>query len=228
MLWLALTATLLIAAWLIYPGELSWLPGKGNRWLYNRGARQYHQKWQRHDYQSYDNAIKTAASSAAENTEHVAVLDLACGSGRATTAAVAALGKRAHYTAVDYSKAMLQHFHATLQVQARHCDLELEIIEAEVVSWLQGTYAQYDLVMLMEAAEFIPDNRALIAALGTATRAGGQLVMTRPAGYWAHCFPGRRQQRHAVKQALTSAGFEHIRFSPWRARYELVQAVRSN
>lgn len=234
-LFIALILITIALALAIYPGELSWLPGKGNRWLYDKAAANYAKKWNRHSYAQYDQHIQRAAAAAADRaadravsatnqTIHPRVLDMACGSGRATRAAATELGKNASYTAVDSSAAMLDEMSVTLEdvidpdtVTRENCD---------AIAWLERNNAQFDLVLLMEAAEFIPQNRKLLAGLANAATTGSHLVMTRPASPWWIFFPGRGQSRRALRQRLTSAGFSDICFFAWRSRYELVSAVR--
>ncbi|MFK7977172.1 MAG: class I SAM-dependent methyltransferase [Halioglobus sp.] len=215
---------LLLVALAIYPGELSWLPGKGNQWLYDRAAANYSQKWQRHSYAQYEKQIQQAATAVAKNVSQPRVLDIACGSGRATRAAAATLGKNAGYTAIDSSSAMLQEMANTLAGIIAPAAIKSENCDA--VEWLERNSGEFDLLLLMEAAEFIPQNRQLIAGLAKAAANGSRLVMTRPASLWWIFFPRRGQSRRALSKRLSAEGFGDIQFTPWRNRYELVSAVR--
>lgn len=217
----------------IYPGELSWLPGKGNQWLYDKAAANYANKWQRHSYALYDRQIQQAAAAvAAEFAAKVAanqagnprILDIACGSGRATRAAAELLGQSATYTAIDSSSAMLDEMSVTLKDVIGAQAIKRETCDA--IEWLEKNRAQFDLLLLMEAVEFIPQNQRLLSGLARAAATGSRLVMTRPASPWWIFFTGRGQSRAKVYQRLTDAGFGEIHFTPWRNRYELVSAIK--
>ncbi len=227
MLWLLVAVATIAGVWAIYPGELSWLPCKGNRWLYNRAAAGYHQKWQRHDYRAYDALILEAVTVLGHNDSPARIADLACGSGRATLVAASRLGIKAHYLAVDFSAAMLAQFKQQIANDSTYqaCDITLQ--QQDLHTWLSMQNEKFDLLLFMEAAEFIADNRSLLAKLGAIAAPGSDLIMTRPAGYRGFLFPGRHQSRAAMHRALQTAGFEAVEFLPWRARYELVRAKRS-
>lgn len=227
MLWLALALVTLVSALVlvlaVYPGELSWFSKGGTRWLYNRSAASYGLKWQRHDYQLYDELIAQAARAAAANTTRPNVLDLGCGSGRALGVAARTLGSAATYTAVDFSPEMLAQCRRRASALAQ-CDITL--VEADIATWLRQQSAHYDLVLCMEVGEFLPEFGTVLKLLGQCCRAGAPLVMTRPAGRWHHFFPGRGQCRRQLQSALTAAGFVDTRFHPWRSRYECLSCRR--
>lgn len=210
----------------IYPGELSWVRSGGHRWLYDRAAQHYNDKWLRHDYKDFDQQIARAAALAADLHSPPAVLDLACGTGRATLSAYRTLGEQADYTAVDFSTGMLAQFSTDNGALPQWLRDNVKTECNELGDWLAHNERRYELVLLMEASEFIPGNRALTSQLGRTVRAGGQLVMTRPAGFWWLLFPGRGQSRKVIAQRLREAGFSEPDFIPWRQRYELVTAHR--
>lgn len=213
-----------LAALLIYPGELSWLSPKGTRWLYDRGAKNYESKWLRHDYTPYDALITQTAQSIEATNSSPKVLDLCCGTGRATLLVTRLLGSQANYTAVDFSAEMLASLKARIGNSVHARELEIDVIQADVQNWLEGKSTGYDLLLLMEAGEFLPNFKAVVSGIGTACNSGGALVMTRPAGFWSLFFPGRAQTRSQLSAQLLQAGFSDVQFSPWRKRYELVHA----
>jgi SAM-dependent methyltransferase len=228
---IAIVVVLILAA-AIYPGELSWLSGRGTRWLYDRAAGNYGRKHERHDYAAYDAFIARAASAllSAQEDKQLQVLDLGCGTGRATLAASAVLGPAAHYTAVDFSQAMLEVFCAHPKSRRLHDSGALDIHACDILTWLESTDAQtgrYELILLMEVGEFLPCFPRVLERLGRLGADGATLVMTRPAGIWAWCFPGRAQRRSGLSATLAKANYRIDEIRPWRARYELLRCSRS-
>jgi SAM-dependent methyltransferase len=226
MIWLLATILLVLSVWLVYPGELSWLPGNGTRWLYDRAAPGYHRKWARHDYEPYDNLIHRAAREVVGYCDLPRVVDLACGSGRAIRCAAARLGPSASYHAVDFSQGMLERCQEEVRHDPAMAGCNIHFHHSDALAWLRARTEPFDMLLLMEAAEFIAHAGALLDALGRAAAPGARLVMTRPAGCWSALFPGRRQGRRQLTLALQEAGFEQLQCLPWRARYELVYAVK--
>jgi SAM-dependent methyltransferase len=222
----------LVIALAIYPGELSWLSTRGTRWLYDRAAENYERKHARHDYAAYDAFIARAATAllSAQKNKQLQVLDLGCGTGRATLAASAVLGDAAHYTAVDFSPAMLEVFRAHPNSQRLQDSGALNIQACDVLQWLESNDAKtrrYELILLMELGEFLPGFPRVLTQLEPLGADGATLVMTRPAGIWAWCFPGRAQRRSGLSAALAKANYRIDEIRPWRGRYELLRCSRT-
>ena len=217
----------IVLALAIYPGELSWLAPGGNRWLYDRGASSYEGKWQRHDYGPYKSLVSESAAAVTHLGERVRVADLACGTGIATRTASRHLPGDTEYVGVDYSSRMLQRFQSHIDDCPALGALDLTLVCEDLETWLRTIPGRFQLVMLMEASEFLPSFPDSLPFLGRVCEPGGRLIMTRPAGFWSCFFPGRQQSRRALGRSLRDAGFVDIRFIPWRGRYELVSATRA-
>lgn len=226
---LALAGTVALTL-VIYPGELSWFSQRGTRWLYNRAAKNYHTKYHRHDYAVFDQFIAKHVRQIPKACSEVEVLDLGCGTGRATLAVAQSAAFAACFTAVDFSSEMLGEFRKNSEAEALLRCGSLSLCEAEIDNWLRTRIIhdqdQYDLVLIMEVGEFLPQLPQTLELLGALCAPGAILLMTRPAGLWAWCFPGRAQGVTALGQALARAGFEDTRFKRWRSRYQLVSSRR--
>lgn len=220
----AVLLTLAGIALLFYPTELSWVSTKGTRWLYDKSAASYATKWERHNYSSYDALISKAAASLKASSTDLAVLDLCCGTGRATLVASRALGSRANYTAIDFSAAMLEQLKQEIASSEFAQTLNINVMQEDVQQWVQHSSACFDLILFMEAGEFLPEFTDVIEHLGRACNRGGYLVMTKPTAFWCTFFPARSQTRRQLSAQLHWAGFTEITFTEWRSRYELVTA----
>lgn len=212
-------------ALLTYPTEWSYLSSAANRWLYNRSAHSYEKKWERKAYVDphFDDMIRyhVARGLAQSGVNHV--LDLGCGTGRGIRLLAPALPQDTQYSLVDFSPAMLQQLQEWLNSAGTDLATRACVSEQDLGNWSgQAPRELYGAVLLLEVGEFLPRFRQLIAQLGRVTSPSGSLLMTRPAGLWHLCFPGRGQSRKKLSGLLEAAGFETPLFLPWRGRYELV------
>jgi SAM-dependent methyltransferase len=231
LLGLAAIAAVILAA-LVYPGELSHFSGAAHRWLYDRASRRYESKWSSPAYasQRYRDPLVAHAVCCIPETETGAaeVLDLGCGTGHGTRLLASALRNEVNYTCVDFSPGMLEQFSDWLQEQDDAFKRQVSIEQADISDWLSSNKGRFfDLVLLLEVGEFLKGFDRLIGQLGKATNPGGGLVLTRPAGVTGLFFPWRYQSRPALRRLLAASGYTSIHFLPWRKRYELVFARKS-
>jgi SAM-dependent methyltransferase len=228
MIALALLGALLLLIFLsLYPAELSWFGGRGTRWLYDRAAHRYEEKWARHDYGPYDEAVRLAAREVLAQCSQPRVLDLGCGSGRALLQAAQVLGDEATYTAVDFSAGMLAGLRARIAADTGLASCAVELVQADIGTWTAAATESSNLVLCMEVGEFLPDFQRVLSRIGDLCAPGGRLVMTRPAGGWSLFFPARRQRRQTLLASLSAAGFDDCQVLPWRGRYEILVASRA-
>jgi SAM-dependent methyltransferase len=217
----------------IYPGELSYVSHPLHRWLYDRGARRYERKWRSPSYQdpAIGDLIARHARTGCDGAGRREVLDLGCGTGRATRLVAEALPGDTQFVAVDFAPAMLRCFKEWL---GRHADpgvrSRIDIVERDLGEWLRSSDAEraFGAVLMLEVAEFLGRPASVLRGIASVTAPAGALIMTRPAGLWWLLFPGRHQSRPALARALAAAGFGDLRFVPWRGRYELVLATRDH
>ena len=217
-----------VFAALIYPGELSLSP-RMNRWLYDRSAQNYQDKWRAPAYAecSHQAGIDRHIERCLAATGINAVLDLGCGTGRAIRLSRTVLESDIRYTGIDFSGAMLAQFQSWLDCSDSGLVRRVHLEQCELGQWAsRPDHPHYGVVFLLEVGEFLPSLVKVIETVGRVLPPGGGLVMTRPAHFWWMFFPKRRQSRRALARLLVSAGFERPRFIPWRFRYEYVLATK--
>lgn len=225
----AVTAIVLVFAALIYPGELTHLNPALNRWLYDRAADDYESKWSSAAYNDprIDAEIADFARAAVKASAVPRVLDLGCGTGRGIRLLAGALPDAAEYLGVDYSGAMLAQFRDWIDRQDSGVRARIELEQRDLSDWAKEQGGErFGVVMMFEVGEFVPAFTAVLRRAADVIAPQGGLIMTRPAGAWWLFFPSRRQSRSSLSALLRSVGFDEPRYRAWRARYELVYAVK--
>jgi SAM-dependent methyltransferase len=229
MLSLALIIGLVCLALLVYPGELTHLGARPNRWLYNRSAPNYQDKWRSAAYsgEHFQLAITDAVGAGLESSGSRQVLDLGCGTGQGLRLLAGSGVADVCYTGVDYSRGMLDEFRKWLAGPGVAWLDSSSLVNEDLSSWARRRQEPaFGAVMMLEVGEFLPEFAAVLDSAAKAIAPGGALVMTRPAGWWWLCFPGRAQSRRDLASAIRRAGLSPPEFVPWRGRYELVFARR--
>ncbi len=229
----ALIAALLLAVvlvCLIYPGELSYVSPRLNRWLYDKSAGNYDQKWRAAAYRdpAIQNRILQFARHSIESSGIGNVLDLGCGTGRGIRLVSPALPVATRYTGIDYSPTMIRSFRDWVDSQGPLLSQRIDLIEEDLAQWSERDHGQgtFGLVLMLEAGEFVPNFSQVLRRVSEVLATNGGLLMTRPAFFWHWFFPGRIQSRRLLTRHLVSLGFAEQEFVAWRARYELVFCKR--
>ena len=225
-----LSVLVLAVAILIYPGEMSHVSSRLNRWLYDRAAASYDRKWRSTAYRNpaAQSQIAQFATMSCRRSGIAHALDLGCGSGRGIRLVAEALAPATQFTGIDFSSAMLDEFRNWLREQDGSLEGRVNIVESDLATWAErkNDTERYGLVIMLEVGEFVPKFAEVIRRVADVTAHGGGLILTRPAYLWWLFFPGRRQSRKALSDLLTSLGFEAPTFVDWRSRYELVFSRR--
>jgi SAM-dependent methyltransferase len=211
-----------VLAAVVYPGELSWLGPRWTAYLYNKAAANYETKWSRHNYVPYDDLIREAVVTVRhkQRDEPLRIVDLCCGTGRATFRVLENLTDTASVDCVDNSAAMLAILSEKLPNFSTPVDVRLHC--EDVTAWLARAKEPYHLAVFMECSEFLPDFDAVVKTLSTRLHPGALVVTTRPEGLFSWFFPGRSQRWRAYSALFSRYGFSLHSDERWRARYRLV------
>jgi trans-aconitate methyltransferase len=150
--------------------------------------------------------------------------DLACGTGRLSLLLLGESWFRGNIDAVDVSPEMLRQFVQTL---ARHHQEQRDRVTIQTLdlnAWSRPQDRRYAAIAMLEASEFLPDFPRLVQEVFAALQPGGLFLLTRPRGWVACLFPGRKQTKKQITRLLTENGFRQVQFFVWSRRYDVVHA----
>ncbi len=223
-------------------GLLSWLlltEGSylGSGWVrksYDWLAPWYEGKWKSKEYQSdelnhqlFINPILKAISDrdgGVDSKIMPRVLDLACGTGRASFLLLDQPTFQGHIDAIDFSAGMLSKFESHLFQRTESERSRVTLSRLNLEHWSCEQPETYDAVLLLEAAELVPKLPELLLQIRRSLKPTGVLITTRVGQKFKWLFPRRHQQGNAMNRLLESQGFDIITTSLWRNRYDVIHA----
>jgi SAM-dependent methyltransferase len=85
----------------------------------------------------------------------------------------------------------------------------------------------FDAVTCLEALEFTPNPRQVLAELVRVLRPGGVLLTTNRIGRDVKLLPGRTFPREEFEQVLANFPLEDIKVRPWQMDYDLAWAIKT-
>lgn len=152
------------------------------------------------------------------------MIDLACGTGRASFLLLDEQNFNGTIDAVDFSEGMLSQFENHFSERSESDRSRVSIRQLDLAEWSCDQPERYDAALLLEAAELVPDLPELLRHIRRSLKPTGVLITTRVGARFKWLFPGRYQQGTAMTDLLTNVGFDVIQTSPWRRRYDVIVA----
>ena len=150
------------------------------------------------------------------------VLDVATGTGRLPRALLRQPGFEGRVIGLDLSRRMLRE---AVRKTAQFADRLTYIWQdARRLPFDDGTF---DAVTCLEALEFTPSPRDVLAELVRVLRPGGVLLVTNRVGRDARFMPGKAFPRDAFERFLHEFPLEEIKVRPWQMDYDLAWAVKA-
>lgn len=234
-LWIALIAfgSAGILSWLLLT-EGSYLGSGWVRRSYDWLAPWYEGKWKSEEYKSdelnqqlFIKPVLKAISGSDDGTvapSTPCVLDLACGTGRASFLMLDEPTFEGHIDAIDFSAGMLRQFEDHLSQRSESERSRVTLSQLDLANWSCEQRESYDAVLFLEAAELVSNLPELLSQIRRSLKPTGVLITTRVGQRFKWLFPGRHQQDDALNQLLMKQGFEIITTSPWRKRYDVIIA----
>jgi SAM-dependent methyltransferase len=225
MLWLVLIPGLillgLILYWQLIITEGTYLGPRIVTLLYDWSAGIY-ERIKRYDIGAEQWFLGIPLLLALEWVEAPLVLDVATGTGRLPRALLRQQTFDGHVIGLDLSRRMLRKaVHETAQFSDQ---LTYIWQDARQIPFQDDAF---DAVTCLEALEFTPDARQVLAELVRVLRPGGVLVTTNRIGRDAKFMPGRVFPRDQFADVLGEFPLEDIQVRPWQMDYDLGWAVKA-
>ena len=149
------------------------------------------------------------------------VLDVATGTGRLPRALLRQTSFRGRVIGVDLARRMLRE--ATRRTAQFSDRLTFIWQDARKLPFQDSTF---DAVTCLEALEFTPSPRDVVAELIRVLRPGGVLLVTNRIGPEARLMPGRTFSHPEFERLLRDFPLDKIRIRPWQVDYDLAWAIK--
>lgn len=216
----ALTVALLwLVWWLIFATEGVYLGRRVVIWLYDLYAWRYdHIKNYHPEYERW--LLAEPIMGAIEPHLSPLVLDVATGTGRLPLALLNHPAFQGRVVALDLSRRML-HL-AARKLQPFGARVELLWSPAEKLPFMDGTF---DVVVSLEALEFMTAPRAVLKELLRVLRPGGILLTSQRIN--TRTMPGKTWTEDELRDLLRSYGTDLAQFEAWQIDYKKVWALKA-
>ena len=223
--WIALVLGLVLLGLLLYwqlvIAEGAYLGPRVVTLLYDCAARAY-ERIKQFDAGAEQWFLGLPLARALELVPAPLVLDVATGTGRLPRALLRQVAFDGRIIGLDLSRRML---HEAVRRTAQFADrLTFVWQDARNLSFDDDIF---DAVTCLEALEFTPDPRAVLAELVRVLRPGGVLLVTNRVGPEAKFLPGQTFPRDEFERSLREFPLEEIRVRPWQVDYDLAWAVKA-
>ena len=214
-------ALLLVLYWELVIAEGAHLGPRMVVWLYDLTAG-YYDRIKKFDLQVEADLLGLPVTAALAAVQAPLVLDVAGGTARVARALLRQPAFDGRVVNLDLSRRMLAE-------GKRAC-----AAWPERVSWLRAPAgalpfapATFDAVTCLEALEFVPDARAVLAECARVLRPGGLLLVTNRVGHDAWLLPGKTFSSAAFERLLGELPLRDVEVQPWQVEYDLAWAKKS-
>ena len=210
----------LLLYWQLIIAEGAYLGPRVVTLLYDLSARAY-ERIKQFDVGAEQWFLGLPLARALELSPAPLVLDVATGTGRLPRALLRQPPFRGQIIALDLSRGMLRE---AVRRTAQFADrLTYLWQDARDLPFDDDTF---DAVACLEALEFTPNPRTVLAELVRVLRPGGALLVTNRVGPEARFLPGRAFPRDAFERLLRKFPLEQIKVRRWQVDYDLAWAVK--
>jgi len=223
--WIALALGLVLLGLLLYwqlvIAEGAYLGPRVVTLLYDWSARAY-ERIKQFDVGAEQWFLGLPLARALELIPAPLVLDVATGTGRLPRALLRQIAFDGRIIGLDLSRRMLRE---AVRRTAQFADrLTFVWQDARNLPFDDGTF---DAVTCLEALEFTPDPRAVLAELVRVLRPGGVLLVSNRVGRDARFLPGHTFPRDEFERLLREFSLEDIKVRSWQVDYDLAWAVKA-
>ena len=187
-------------------------------WLYDLVAGRY-ERIKKFQLDLDDDYLGRPLAAALMGKPHPRVLDVAAGTGR---------GARSFFRQAAFSGTIINVELASRMLAEGRRQLGAWPGRA---AWVLGPADRlpfpaeaFDVVLCLEALEFLPDAGAALAECVRVLRPGGWLVVTNRVGLAARLMVGKTWTRAAFRRQLARLPLAEARVEPWQMEYDLARA----
>jgi len=225
--WIALIVGLLglvllglLLYWQLIIAEGTYLGPRVVTLLYDWSARVY-ERIKQFDVGAERWFLSQPLTRALESIPAPLVLDVATGTGRLPRALLRQPTFEGRVIGLDLSRCMLREAVRRTAQFANHLTYIWQ--DARRLPFDDETF---DAVTCLEALEFTPNPRAVMAELVRVLRPGKILLVTNRVGPGAKFLPGRAFPRNEFEHLLREFPLKEIKVHPWQVDYDLAWAVK--
>ncbi len=211
----------LLFYWAFFVTEGAYLGARVVAWTYDLFARRY-------DAIKKFNILDDVAFLSApmlrmlDKVDSPLVLDVATGTGRMPLALLVVPRFRGYVVGLDLSRKMLTRARVKLApYEGRYL---LVWRDAQRLPFPDETF---DAVSCLEALEFMPSPRRLIAEMARVLRPGGVFLITNRINWERVLMPGKAFTTEKLRAVLEEARLVEIVFRPWQTYYDLIWARKA-
>ncbi len=147
------------------------------------------------------------------------ILDVATGTGRLPHALFSRPFFDGHLVGLDYSRKMLREAEAKLAVHAGRYTLVWH--NAQHLPFPDETF---DAVCSLEALEFMPNPRGVLAEMSRVLRPGGVFLVTNRINWEGKLMPGKAFRKDEFRALLQGVDLQRVEFRIWQTYYDLIFA----
>jgi ubiquinone/menaquinone biosynthesis C-methylase UbiE len=224
MIYFALAAVggLLLLYWELVIAEGAHLGPRMVAWLYDLTAPRY-ERIKKFDLQVEADTLGLPVAAALASVEAPRVLDVAAGTGRVARALLRQPAFDGRVVSLDLSARMLVE--GTQACAAWPERLNWVRAQAGALPFAAG---KLDAVTCLEALEFVPDARAVLAECARVLRPGGLLLVTNRVGHDAWLLAGKTYRPKAFERLLAELPLCDVEVRPWQVEYDLAWARKKS
>ncbi len=149
------------------------------------------------------------------------ILDVATGTARLPRALLALPDFRGEIVGLDYSRRMLREAARQTEPWAERCTWVWHGARS-----LPFPDSSFDAVSSLEALEFMPDPKQVLAEMVRVLRPGGVFLISNRIGHGASWLRGRSYRPAEFEKLLRAQGLEMVRTQRWQVDYDLLWALK--
>ena len=220
---LGLALSLILLYWEFILCEGAHLGPRVVVWFYDRAAHRYDEQIKKFDPALEDDFLGLPLAMLLLDRSAPRVLDVAAGTGRVARTLLRQTAFDGTLFSLELGAHMIRHGQgATALWPGRH-------------AWLRGPADRlpfpdntFEMVTCVEALEFLPDARAVLAECRRVLKPGGWLVTTNRVGLPAAFILGKTRSRPAFLQLLESLPLASVQVEPWQVEYDLARGKKTD